>query len=208
MVSDQILKTDAKGNLLSYSRDPSTNYSDRILVINVDNHTVSNDNAFNVAYVYFNYSTEDTDRSVSTTITSAKNAYIMLSAPHSRVVSINSAENAVELPAQTFIKSSSEEIHVFFVFNRYLAHRIEDYNERADEEGLNYIKLASLDSSGTDSLERYTLSNTRFGNGFIRAKFKGGSDNTDYAILCRIYTTFEQVLEARAILRIKNLLPE
>lgn len=202
-----VVITSSKGVKLNFSRQAVSNYAFRILTIDVDGYTIENDNTLNVAYVYFNYADEATDHSTTTTITSPKNAFILLSAPHTRLVSTNVAENAVEQPAQSFIKTESERVHVFFAFSRFLANRIEDYNERVDEEGISHVTLHSYDSSGTDSSSRYALSETRFGNGFVRATFIGGNNNNDYAIVCTFYTTLSQVLETRAILRVKSLLP-
>jgi len=202
-----IVVTDAKGNLSKFSRKAGANYSARRLTLQVDLFSIDNSATVNVAFVYFAYADESTDRSVGTTIVSPLDAYILLSAPHSRIVTINNSENAIEVPAQSFIKGEQEEIHVFFIFSRYLANRIEDYNEHADEESIKYVTIWSLDSTNTNDTNRYTLADTRFGNGFVRATFKGGTGGTDYAIVCRFYTTLSQILEARAILRVKDLLP-
>jgi hypothetical protein len=202
-----IVVTDAKGNLVNFSRKAGASYATRTLTLQVDAYSIQNANTVSLAYVYFAYANEATDRSVATTITTPKNGYILLSAPHSRLITINNAENAVEIPAQTFIKAEQERIHVFYIFNRFLAARIEDYNEHADEEGVDYVTISSLDSSGLDDPTRYLANQTRFGNGFVRATFIGGNASTDYAIVCRFYTTLGQVLEARALLRVKDLLP-
>lgn len=202
-----VVITDSKGTLVNYSRKAGANFADRILTLQVDGYSIQNSSTLSVAYIYFAYSTETIDRAVATTITTPKNGYILLSAPHSRIISLNISENAIEIPAQSFIKAEGEQIHVFFIFNRFLATRIEDYNEHADEEGIDYVIIASLDSTGLDDVNRYTLSQTRFGNGFVRATFKAGTGGADYAILCRFFTTLGQILESRAILRVKNLLP-
>ena len=47
----------------------------------------------------------------------------------------------------------------------------------------------------------------RFGNGFVRARWKGGDDSTDYAIVITMVSSELQTVETRAVMRVKNLLP-
>lgn len=201
-----VVLTDANGNPVQFQRR-TANYANRILLLEVDGLDIKNGNSFAVMYLYFFNPAETNDYSDTVTITNAKNAYILLSAPHSRVVNQPATSSALDQPVQSFIKGSNDEIHVFFLVNQNFAKRIAPFNERNDEEGIEYIKVKSYDSSGTDSTERYDIADTRIGNGFVRASFKAGSNGSEYAIAIQVFTTLGQLFEIRAILRVINLLP-
>ena len=160
----------------------------------------------NVVFVYFAHPDETTDRSSSFTATSPKAGKMMLSAPHSRVVSAKSSSNITQQPLQTFTKASGEEIHVFFRISSELATRIENYNNRNSEEEVDYFYIRSLDSSGTNDATRYVQDDLKIGAGFIRALFKGGLD-ASYAIVLTYETTLKQVIESRAFLDVNDQLP-
>jgi len=202
-----VVVTDSEGNLANFARKAGANYSTRTLTLQIDALSIKNDDSFCVAYVYYFQPDETTDHSTSVTIDSPKNAYIMLSAPHSRVVSQPASQSALDAPVQSFIKASTDEVHVFFLINRNFAKRLSPYNERNDQEGIEYVDVKSYDSNGTDSSARYDIRDTRIGNGFVRASFKAGDSGSDYAIAIQIYTTLGQLLEMRAILRVIDLLP-
>jgi len=204
---NDVVVTDSHGNLVSFARKAGANYSTRTLTLQIDGMDIKNDDSFAVAYVYFFEPNETTDRSVSVTIASAKVGHIMLSAPHSRVVNQPASQSALDSPIQSFVKASTDEVHVYFIVNSGFAKRISPYNERNDQEGIDYVQVFSYDSSGSDASARYDESSTRIGNGFVRASFKAGDTGSDYAIAIQISTTLGQLYQIRAILRVKNLLP-
>ena len=202
-----VVVTDSQGRLVQFRRKSGANYSTRTLTLQVDGLNIKNDDSFCVVYLYFFNPDETSDQSDTVTIDSPKTGYIMLSAPHSRIVSQASTSSALDTPVQSFVKSSVDEVHVFFVINQNFAKRFAPYNERNDEEGIEYIDVKSYDDSGTDSTERYDIRDTRIGNGFVRASFKAGTDGDSYAIAIQVYTTLGQLFEIRAILRVIDLLP-
>lgn len=202
-----VVVTDLFGEQVSFARKSGANYSTRTLVLQVDGLGIKNDDSIQVVYVYFYNPDEDTDHAESVTITSPKAGHIMLSAPHTRIVQVAGSSSALDVPLQSFIKSSNEEIHVFWILGKNLAQRLMPYNKRNDEEGIEHVQVFSYDSSGTDNAERYAERETRIGNGFIRTTFKAGSDGTDYAIAIQVKTSLGQLLENRAILRVIDLLP-
>lgn len=202
-----VVVTDSKGESITFGRKSGANYSTRTLTLQVDGHQVQSDDALNVLYVYFENPDETTDSATSVTITSPKNGHITLSRPHSRIVSSRTSQNATDTPIQSFVKGSNDEIHVFFAITSSLAKRITPYNDRDDEESIEYVNVYSYDSSGTNAVERYNESETRFGSGYIRATYKAGSDETSYAIAVTMVTTLGQTIETRAILRVIDLLP-
>jgi hypothetical protein len=200
-----VVVTNNLGTVLTFQRS-TANYANRDLVLQVDNLAINHDNSMNVVFVYFAYPDETTDRSSSFTITSPKAGKMMLSAPHSRVVSAKSSSNITQQPLQTFTKASGEEIHVFFRISSELATRIENYNNRNNEEEVDYFYIRSLDSSGTNDATRYVQDDLKIGAGFIRALFKGGLD-ASYAIVLTYETTLKQVIESRAFLDVNDQLP-
>jgi len=202
-----VVCTDSQGNLVAFARKAGANYSTRTLTLQIDGLSIKNDNSFAVAYLYFFEPDETTDHSVSVTIGSPKVGNILLSAPHSRVVSQSASQSALDSPIQSFIKASTDEVHVFFIVNQNFASRITPYNERNGQEGIDYVDVFSYDSSGSDNSARYDLGETRIGNGFVRATFKAGDSGSDYAVAIQVSTTLGQLFEIRAILRVINLLP-
>lgn len=202
-----VVLTDSNGLLINFQRKTGANYSTRTLTLQAYRMTIKNDDSIAVAYLYFYQPDETTDSTTSITVSSPKNGYIMLSAPHSRVVSQSASQSALDAPIQSFVKGSNDEVHVYFIVNQTFAKRISPYNERNDQEGIDYVQVFSYDSSGTDSATRYSENQTRFGNGFVRATYKSGDDAADYAIAIQIYTTLGQLFEMRAILRVIDLLP-
>lgn len=204
---DDVVVTDLNGELVNFARKVGASYANRELTLQVDGLSIKNDDSIQVCYIYFYNPDETTDHSTSVTITSPKTGHVMLSAPHSRVVTAQQSSSAIDAPLQSFIKASAEEIHVFWILGKVLAKRLTPYNERNDEEGIEHVQVYSYDSSGTNSTERYEVRETRIGNGFIRTTFKGGSDGSDYAMAIQVKTTLGQVLESRAILRVIDVLP-
>ena len=204
---NDVVVTDSDGNKANFARKAGANYSTRTLTLQIDSLFIKNDDSFAIAYVYFFEPNEATDHSTSVTISSAKNGYILLSAPHSRVVSQPASQTALDSPIQSFVKAATDEIHVFFLVNGNFAKRLSPYNERNDQEGIDYVQIRSFDSSNADASARYNVNETRIGNGFVRATFKAGDDGVDYAIAIQVSTTLGQLYQIRAILRVKNLLP-
>ena len=202
-----VVVTNTEGVLLSFARKSGADYANRVLTLQIDGYAIKHDDSLSICYVYFFEPNETVDRSVSVSISSPKAGNVMLSAPHSRVVSARDAQSALDQPVQSFIKAESDEVHVFFIVTSQLAKRLTPYNERNDLEGIEYVTVHSYDSSGTDSSTRFNDQDTRAGNGFIRATYKAGSNGQNYAIAINVVTTLGQSLENRAILRVIDLLP-
>lgn len=202
-----VVVTDAKGKKVSFARKAGANYSTRELSLQVDGHQITNDDALNVMYIYFENPDETTDSAESVTITSPKTGTILLSRPHSRIVSSRTSQNATDTPIQSFVKGSNDEIHVFYAITSSLAKRITPYNDRDDEEAIDFVQVFSYDDAGSNNAERYVEEELRFGSGYVRATYKGGTNGESYAIAVRFQTTQKQVIETRAILRVIDLLP-
>ena len=156
-----VVVTDSKGEKITFARKSGANYSTRTLVLQVDGHQVQSDDALNVLYVYFHNPDETVDSSTSVSISSPKTGHITLSRPHSRIVSSKTSQNATDTPIQTFVKASGDSIHVFFAITSSLAKRITPYNDRDDEEAIEFVNVYSYDSSGTNDDGRFTETETR-----------------------------------------------
>lgn len=202
-----VVVTDTTGEIVNFARKAGADYANRVLTLQVDGYQIKHDDSLSICYVYFFEPDEAIDHSTSVTITSPKAGYILLSAPHSRVVSARDSQSALDQPVQSFIKSESDEVHVFWIITSQLAKRLTPYNERNDQEGVEYVTIHSYDNTGTDSATRFQPQETRAGNGFIRATYRAGSSGQDYAIAINVITTLGQSLENRAILRVIDLLP-
>ena len=202
-----VVVTNAKGVVLNYSRS-GANYANRALTLQVDGLTIDNDDSMNAIYIYFGYADETTDRSVATTITSPKTGHILLENPYGRIVPAQSAIVGIDSPLASFSKSVNEDIDIFFSTSNMFGKRVDTYNQRLDFEGIKHVVIKSFDSSGTNDDTRISEPFTRLGNNFVRARFKGGTDETSYAATIQITTTEGQFIESRCILRTKDLLPE
>ena len=115
-----------------------------------------------------------------------------------------------ESPAASFQKTVDEEVYIWFRVGSLLARRISQYNNHLDYEQISYIKVQSLDAAGSNDAARYTEGETRFLPSWVGVKVKAGSGGVDYTIAVEIVTTssgLTQTLSARALLRIRNLLP-
>ena len=202
-----VVVTDPKGSILSFARKSGANYADRTLTLQIDSYSSNHDNSMNMLWLYYGDATETTDHTTSVTISSAKDGHILLESPYARVVPGISGQSATDAPITSFNKSSVDEIDVFFLTNGLLGKRLANYNERVTFEEIDYVQVFSYDSSGTNASGRYDTSDTRIGNFFVRARYKAGDSGTDYAVAIEIFTTQKQIIQSRAILRVKNLLP-
>lgn len=202
-----VIPVDAFGNLLEFQRT-SANYNNKTLTIKVKGLSAFDDAATSI-FIYYGNPNETVDHSASLTFpNSPKLGRILLSAPHSRIVSPKVSGDLTANPLQTFTKATFEEIHVFFKISSEIAKRIESYNNRNSLEEIEYFYISALNSSGSEVSSLYTETETRIGNGFIRATFKGGTNNTTYAIVIKYITTLGQKLESRALLRVTDTLPD
>ena len=202
-----VVITDANGVLQKFKRSVE-DYANRGLTIQIDDMDVKTDNVMVVLYVYFDYASESVDRAVVFTAISPKTAHILLSKPHTRVVGYPSPKNVTEQPLVTFVKGSNEQVHIFFMFSNALATRIESYNERLDEEAIQDVSIFSYDSTPTESDTRYVEAETRISDGFVRATFKAGDSGSTYTCVAKYNTTFAQLLETRANLKVFDQFPE
>lgn len=201
-----VVLTDSNGLLVDFKRS-SANYSTRTLTMQINDLDIDNANSTQACYLYFFNPDETVDHAVTFTATSPKTGEILLSMPHSRIVSQQDSQSALDTPLQSFNKNVGDTVHVFFMISKGFAKRIAPYNERNDQEGLMYATVNAYNSSGEAVPTLFDARLLRFGNGFVRATFTAGTTGTDYAIAINCYTTLGQVFQLRAILRVIDLLP-
>ena len=202
-----IVPCDPFGNVLTFQRTGAS-YANRTLKIEIDNFASPHNNSLNAIFIYFDYASESSDRSGSFTASSPKKGYILLERPHSKIVAPSLGNNAADIPVTSFFKAVADEINVYFIDQGYFGSRLETYNDRLFLEEMNYATAEAYLSNGSVSTSLMPDDDyMRFGNGFVRCRFKAGADGTDYAIVVQITTTELQKIDTRAIMRVKNLLP-
>jgi len=202
-----VVVTDPSGKLVKFARS-GANYANRTLTLQIDAYSSNNDDSMNALWIYYGYANESVDSSVAVTITSAKTGYILLERPYSRIVPSVGGQSATDAPITSFNKGANDEVDIFFLTSGLLGRRIDNYNERDFFEAVDYVTIASYDNAGANDATRYDETETRLGNNFVRARYKLGDTGSDYAVTVQIVTTEKQIIESRAILRVKTLLPD
>lgn len=202
-----VVLTDANGDVVAFARKAGANYSTKTLVLQIDAVSVPLANSLVQYFLYYGYSSESTDRSTSVTISTPRNGYIFLGSPLARIVDGYGLVPTSNQPTKTFVKQTTEEIDVFFSFQGLLESRVTESNGRLIFEEVDHCTVKSLDSSGTNDDARYDLEETRFLNGFIKARSIAGSDDTNYALSIQIITTTKQIYDIRCLIKVKDLLP-
>jgi len=201
-----VVLTDSNGTLLDFQRR-SANYSTQLLVLEINDLDVAENNCIQQIFLFYGYADESTDHSTTFSTSSPKNGFIHLGAPLLRIVEGYGLVPTSNQPVQTFVKSTDEEIDVYFSIQGLLASRITEANGRLLFEEITHVFVNSLDSSGTNAVERYDIRETRFMNGYIRVRSKAGSDDTNYALALKVHTTTLQLYDIRCLIKVKDLLP-
>lgn len=201
-----IVPVNVDGELLPFERAAGANLSTRTLVINIDGVSVKTQ-AINFIYLYFQNPDQSIDPSSSVTIAAAINAHIDISQAGGFVVRQPLNRPATQTPLQSIVKSTDDIIDVYFSTAGLFRSMLSPYANRIDFEGISYVTVKSLDSSGTDSSARYEFADTRFIDGFIKARAKAGSDGVDYAFMVTVTTTTGQAIDIRCLVQVRNQLP-
>jgi hypothetical protein len=194
------------GDVLTFKRKPGADYSTRSLTLQVDQVSTKT-LAVNRLFVYFQNPTQTTDLSQDVSITSPLAGYIDLSRPSALIVSQPLQRPPSSEPQTAFVKASTDEIDIYFAVNGIFNVRANPYNNRLGLEGIKYVNVLSLDASGSNDAARYDETKTRFIDGFVRARSKGGTSGTDYALVCRIVSTNLQQIDIRCLIQVRDQLP-
>jgi hypothetical protein len=110
-------------------------------------------------------------------------------------------------PQTSFVKASTDQIDVYFAVSNLFNLRASSYNSRFGMEGIEHVVIQSFDSSGSNDDARFDESKTRFIEGFVKVRARAGSNNTDYALVCRITTTETQQIDIRCLIQTRDQLP-
>ena len=201
-----VVVADPNGNLLTFKRKSGANYSTRVLTLQVNDYSTKTQ-AVNFIYLYFHEPNQSSDLASSFDPSGTIDGHIDLSRPSALLVSQPLQRPPSSEPQTAFVKASTDEIDIFFATSGLFNIRANPFNDRLGLEGIKYVNVLSLDSSGTNDTGRYDETKTRFIDGFVRARAKGGSDNTDYALVCRITTTNLQQIDIRCLIQVRDQLP-
>ena len=201
-----VVVADPNGNLLSFSRKAGANYANRVLVLEVDGYATKGQSVVQI-YVYFQNPTQSSDLSTSTTMSNVLNGSIELSRPTAFLVRQPILRSPATVPQTAFVKTSTDEIDVYFAVDNLLGDRSAKYNNRLLYEGVDYINVFALNSAGANDTGRYDETQTRFVGDFVRVRAKGGSSGSDYALVCRIVTTETQQIDIRCLIQVRDQLP-
>ena len=200
-----VVPVDVEGNLLTFKRASAT-LSTRTLVIEIDNYSVKTQ-AINQIFLYFQNPDQSSDPASSFTASSAINAYIDISQAGGFIVRQPLNRPQTQSPLQAITKSTGDVIDVFFSVAGLFRSMSSPYANRIDYENIIYVTVQSLDSSGTDSSARYEFADTRFIDGFVKARTKAGSDGEDYAFMITVTTNTDQFIDIRCLVQVRNQLP-
>lgn len=201
-----VVPVDVEGNLLPFERAAGADIPTRTLVINIDGQSVKTQ-AINFVYLYFQNPDQSSDPSSSVTIATPIDGYIDISQAGGFVVRQSLNRPATQTPLQSIVKSSTDVIDVYFSIAGLFRSMLSPYADRIDFEGIEYVTVQSLDSSGSDSSARYEEGDTRFIDGFVKARAKGGTDGEDYAFMITVTTTTDQVIDVRCLVQVRDQLP-
>ena len=204
-----VVLTDGAGQVLTYQRGTGSNYATQDLILQVKDFAAPHDDSVNAIFLYYFFAGETSDRSSSFSMPgSFRNGYILLERPYNRIVPANVGSTSNNQPITSFMKMTGEIIDVFYLTQTFLGERLQSYNERLNLEEIShaFIRVFNQDGTASSTLAAEN-SQMRLGNGFIRARFKLGTDDNNYAISLVLVTDDGQTIESRAIMRIKDLLP-
>ncbi|MEM7070304.1 MAG: hypothetical protein AAF403_00915 [Pseudomonadota bacterium] len=194
------------GDQLTFKRKSGADFSTRSLTLQVSQVSTKTQ-AINRLFLYFQNPNQTSDLSGSFDPSGLIFGTIDLSRPSAFLVSQPLQRPPSTEPQTAFVKAPSDEIDIYFATSGLFNIRANPFNDRLGLEGVKYVNIFSFDSSGSNDTGRYDETKTRFINGFVRARAKGGSNNVDYALVCRIVTTNLQQIDIRCLIQVRDQLP-
>ncbi len=133
--------------------------------------------------------------------------YIDLSRPTGLLVTQPLQRPPSSEPQTSFVKASTDQIDIYFAVSNLFGLRASSYNSRFGMEGIEHVVIQSFDNTGSNDDARFDESKTRFIEGFVKVRARAGSNNTDYALVCRITTTETQQIDIRCLIQTRDQLP-
>ena len=202
-----VILTSADGDLLTFKRVAFT-FATRTLELAVDNLNVTNNDATNLIWIYWNNSTASDAASVFTP-TSTKPGLIFLATPSNRIVGYDSpTAHTSDAPAVIFGKVTTDNCWLWFNTGGYLSGRIDPYNKRKFIEGVKHCQVELFGKTGVPVTLTCNENETRFISGWTGVRVAAGTDGQNYTVSLNITTTLGQVFSLRAGLQVRDKLPE
>jgi len=203
-----VIVVGTQGELLTFDRAAGANYANRVLELEVDNYPMTTQTV-SLVYIYFQNPSQSSD--LATPFTPAPSStvigYIDLSRPTGLLVSQPLQRPPSTEPQTSFVKSTTDEIDIYFAVSNLFNLRASSYNSRFSMEGIEHVVVQSLDASGSNDNARFDATKTRFIDGFVKIRAKAGANNTDYALVCRLTTTETQQIDIRCLIQTRDQLP-
>ena len=163
----------------------------------------------NVMWLYFNYSSETTDHTTAFTASSPKVGSIHLGGPSGQnIIGPLQSKSVINSPITTITKDPTDQIDVWFSTAGLFEKRIYPANKRNILAGPSYFEVESLDSSGTNSTDRYDYSLLRYVQGWVRVRAKSGTTDTDYVLRCIVFGDAGTAHVLSCLIKVRKLLPE
>ena len=200
-----VIVVDPVGNLLTFARS-GANFANRQLTLQVDGYQTKGQ-AINQIFVYYQNPDQTSDLASSVTISSALSGYIDLARAGGFVVSQPTLRPPTATPQTAFVKSTIDTIDVYFSVANLLQMRAFAYNGRISYDEIDFVEVQSYDSGGSSDAGRYDITKTRFVEGFVKARAKGGADSNDYAFAVNLTTEQGQMISVRCLIQTRDQLP-
>ena len=201
-----VVVVDNEGQLLTFDRAAGANFANRVLTLEVNAYRLTTQTVA-LIYVYFQNPSESSDLATTFTPSSALTGHIDLSRPTGLLVTQPLQRPPSSEPQTSFVKASTDQIDIYFAVSNLFGLRASSYNSRFGMEGVEHVVIQSFDSSGSNDDARFDESKTRFIEGFVKVRARAGSNNTDYALVCRITTTETQQIDIRCLIQTRDQLP-
>lgn len=201
-----VVLADKNGEAFTFQRF-TWNATTRSSLFRVAGFSMTEGNVMHVIYIYWDNPDQSTDLSSSVTTTTPKTTFAYLGAPFGNVVNFQTRSGLSTVPTTIFQKDPDEKIDIWFPISQLLAPRALPYNERLDFKGLDYIDVNVLDSLDANQTAMYALGETRIISGWVRARIQAGSDNTDYVVRIKVFTSDNEVFILSCLLQVRKLLP-
>ena len=182
------------------------NFSNKQLVLQVDNFPYLNYESVGMCWLYWNYPS-GSDLAGSFSASSPRNGIIFLGTPTNRIVRPDkNLGNSSNAPGSIFTKSNADKTYIWFEVGSLLNRRSTPYQEKMNFENIDYIIPYTINAAGSDE-GNLTKNETMIVNGYIGILFLGGTANATYLAGCRVKTTLGQEFDLNCWLQIKERLP-
>lgn len=135
-----------------------------------------------------------------------KTLSVLLGRADRRALVTVAGERTQGLSRDPLVKGVSEQVRVTWNFRpRLLAGRQPISGSRLFEEIAHVTLVDVLNAANAAQGSMLDLTRTVIGDGVVATWLRGGTVNTNYAVVCQVETTLGRVLEGRTRLRVRNV---